>query len=93
MLAVTVDPNGRRVVLREERWRHVKREHPELAPLMREIMRAVREPDRRAPGRRSTEEWFFLEGVGPAGWLQVVVHFEGAEGWITTAFPRTAPPG
>ncbi len=55
-------------------------------------MTAVREPTRRSGGRSSNEEWFFLEGAGPARWLQVVVHYEGGEGWIATAFPRRSLP-
>jgi len=76
VLAATLDPDGRRVVLLEDRWRHIKEDHAELGRHMREIMSAVREPDRRMEGRKPGEEWFFLEGAGPARWLEVVVHYE-----------------
>jgi hypothetical protein len=66
MLAATRDPDGRRVVLTEERWSHIKLRHPEVSPHLAEVMRAVREPHRRASGREPFEEWFFLEWSGPA---------------------------
>ena len=88
---MTVDPNGRRVILSEDRWRHIKDEHPSVGTRMREIMAAVREPTRRLPGRASTEEWYFSDDALPRLWLQVVVHYEGGEGWIVTAFPRESP--
>lgn len=88
MLATTLDPDGRRVVLTEERWRHIKRRHPDISRCLGDIMRAIREPDRRASGKKPFEELFYLEGVGPARWLQVVVHYEECEGRVKTAFPR-----
>lgn len=91
MLATTLDPDGRRVVLTEERWAHIKRRHPEVTRHLGEVMRAVREPDRRRPGREPFEEWYFLEGVRPARGLQVVVHYEHSEGRVLTAFMRELP--
>ncbi len=91
MVAATLDPDGRRVSLTDERWLHIKSRRPQLGGYLREIMTAVREPSRRVDGRASNEEWFFLEDAGPARWLQVVVHYEGGEGWIVTAFPRRSP--
>ena len=88
MLATTLDPDGRRVIMREERWRHINDDHANLGRHLRDIMAAVREPDLRMPGRVPGEEWYLAEGVGPAHWLHVAVHYEGGEGWIVTAFPR-----
>jgi hypothetical protein len=92
MVAATLDPDGRRVVLNEEAWAHIKEEHRDLTRKQRDIMAAVREPDRRMPGRVPDEEWFFAEEIRPGRWLHVVVHFEGGEGWIATAFTRTLLP-
>jgi hypothetical protein len=92
VLAATLDPDGRRVVLDEYGWRHIKRRHPRLARRLPEIMAAVREPDRRMSGRIEGECWFFAEGTGPLRWLHVVVHYEGDEGWIVTAFRRESLP-
>ncbi len=76
MLATTLDPDGRRVVLTEEGWRHIVREHAPLRRHLRTIMEAVREPTQRVPGRSPDEEWFYLAEAGPSRWLKVVVHYE-----------------
>jgi hypothetical protein len=91
VLAVTLDPDGRRVVLDEQAWGHIRRRHPELASRMREIMATVRGPDFRFPGRDPHEVWFYARS-GERPWLKVVVHYEGGEGWIVTAFSPTRPP-
>ena len=43
-------------------------------------------------GRTDNEVWFFAEGAGSHRWLQVVVHYEGGEGWVVTAFTRGSLP-
>jgi hypothetical protein len=88
----TGDPDGRLVVLTGQAWLHILDGHPELEPHLQEIRRAIAGPTRRLPGRKSNEEWFFLEGTGPSRWLQVVVHFERGRGSITTAFGRRSVP-
>jgi len=92
MLAATLDPDGRRVVLTEERWRHILGEHPEMAQHMRSVMTAVREPTLRLSGEDPGEEYYYVEGEGPSRWVKAVVHFEGGEGRIITAFPRRSVP-
>lgn len=89
---MTLDPDGRRVVLSKERWEHIRAGHATLAPKLREIMAAVREPLRSMPGRDEGEVWFFAEDAGRLPWIQVVVHYEAGEGSIVTAFPRSALP-
>ena len=91
-IAATLDPDGRRVTLTERTWKHIKEEHPELAPRLREIMAAVREPDVRLRGRRAGEEWYFLESLGHGVWLRVVVQYEGDEGWIATSHHQRSLP-
>jgi hypothetical protein len=92
MLSTALDPDGRRVYLTEERWTHIRDEHANLASKLREIMAAVREPAVSMPGRSADEVWFLAEDAGRFPWLQVVVHYEEGEGWIVTAFPRSALP-
>jgi hypothetical protein len=94
VLAAVIDPDGRRVELSDERWRHIIRSdgHPELAGLQSEMLRAVQAPDRRQTAPRSNEEWFFLLEAGPSRWLQVVVAYEDDRGWIVTAFGRRKDP-
>lgn len=95
VLAEAADPDGRRVVLTDERWRHIVDEedgHPELGDHQAEVIRAVNAPDERRPGRKSNEQWFFLRNAGPSRWLQVVVAYEDGRGWIVTAFARRKDP-
>ena len=92
LIAATLDPDGRRVTLTERTWKHIKEEHPELAPHLREIMAAVREPDVRLAGRRAGEEWCVRKPLGHGLWLRVVVHYEGDEGWIATSHHQRSLP-
>jgi hypothetical protein len=84
----TVDPDGRRVVLTDDRWEHILERHDDLVMHPNDILRAVRTPSRRMLGRRRNEEFFYGEGVGPSRWIKVVVHYERDRGWVVTAFPR-----
>jgi mannose/cellobiose epimerase-like protein (N-acyl-D-glucosamine 2-epimerase family) len=92
VLVSTLDPDGRVVELSAKRWSHILDGHPELAPHLESVTRAVREPDRRMAGRQLDEEWFYLEDAGPSSWLKVVVHYEGGRGRIVTAFGRRSMP-
>jgi len=91
-LVSVLDPDGRLVELDAERWSHILDGHPELAPHLESVARAVREPDRRRRGHRDSEEWFDLAEAGPSRWLKVVVHYEGDRGRIVTAFGRRSMP-
>jgi hypothetical protein len=88
------DPDGRVVELTAERWQHITAPdgHPEPAGLRDAVLRAVAEPDVRRPGREPSEEWFFLAGIGPSRWLQVVVAYAEGRGWIVTAIARRTDP-
>jgi hypothetical protein len=88
----TVDPDGRRVVLTFERWRHIVARHPELADLRDAILDAVATPREHHAGHERNEEWFYAHGQGPTRFVRVVVHFGEASGRITTAFPRRRVP-
>ncbi|MEX2645347.1 MAG: hypothetical protein WD249_03700 [Gaiellaceae bacterium] len=88
----TIDPDGRRVVLTHERWRHIVEEHEELGLEPSDILAVVAEPEHRLPGRGPQEEWFYRGGAGPSRWVKVVVHYEQTFGRIVTAFPRRALP-
>lgn len=95
VLGSTSDPDGRLVELTAERWEHIVDTgdgHPELEPYQDDLLKVVHLPDRRMPGRRANEEWFYREGVGPSQWLKVVVAYEGGRGWIVTAHGRRSLP-
>ena len=91
----TVDPDGRTVILTEERWQHIEEGHPELTDFRELVLRAVSEPMRRVrrANRRGNEEWFYLATFRPSRWLKVVVVFDTlGVGRIMTAFPRRRTP-
>ncbi len=88
----TVDPDGRIVVLHEERWQHIAVEHPELSRLRPLLLATVSLPDEWIAGHRPGEEWFYRENPGPTRWLRVVVHFHERQGFIVTGFPRRSFP-
>jgi hypothetical protein len=84
----TVDPEGRRVVLTVSTWRHIVERHDDMRPFVTQVVDTVARPDDWVAGRRPIEQWFYRRDVGPSSWIKVVVHFEGREGRIVTAFPR-----
>jgi len=84
----TVDPDGQRVVLTLDRWRHIAVEHSELGDIRKALLRTIAEPHRRIRGRVPGEEWFYRQGIGPTRWVRVVVHYGPEGGRIVTAFPR-----
>jgi hypothetical protein len=80
------------VELTEKRWDHIVAGHPELARFRAEVIQAVQAPSHHIPGRRSAEEWYYLEGVGPSRYLKVVVSYESGTGRVVTAFARRSKP-
>jgi hypothetical protein len=87
-----VDPDGRRVVLTFERWRHILDRRPALKGNLEDVLATVAHPVARRRGHRPNEEWFYGAGFGPSRWFRVVVHYEKGTGSITTAFPRRRVP-
>lgn len=85
-IAFAFDPDGRRVYLDDERWRHVVLRH-DLADHLDDIMRSIAHPTRIVPdgddptGRHYvTEDW-----TGAERSLRVVV---ASGGRIITAWPE-----
>jgi hypothetical protein len=88
------DPDGRRVVLDVEGWRHIVGEHIEMARHQAAVMSAVARPDHRDEDRRPLRERFWRRGLGPSRWLFVVVDFGESPARVVTAFGRRDdPPG
>jgi hypothetical protein len=88
----SVDGQGRRIVLSKARWKHIQERHPELAVSPEDLLDAVVHADQQRAGHEVGEEWFYRRSPGPSRWIRVVVHFDGGEGAITTAFPRRDVP-
>jgi hypothetical protein len=86
------DPDGRRVALTFERWRHILDRHRELGRNPQAVLAAISHPEERLPGREPSEEWFYGRTTGRGRWIKVVVHFDGDRGLIVTEFPRRSIP-
>ncbi len=85
-------PDGMPIELTFERWRHILRHHPELAPWRRSVLAAIRSPTEVRLGHKSNERWHYLLCTGPSLWLKVVVAFDEGRGFVVTAFARRAFP-
>ena len=83
---IAIDPERRTVRLTERAWKHIRLQHPELAPFEAAIMETVISPLRRSPDVRPGRERYFTEGIGPSRFLRVVISFTGDRGEIVTAF-------
>lgn len=94
VLAETVDPDGRRIILDYEGWEHILEEHPEMATSREQIMATIRSPDHRRPDPRPGRERYYSRDLGPSRWLFVVVDFSETPPRIVTAYAnRKAPSG
>lgn len=88
------DPDGRRVVVDADAWRHIVEDHPEMAPHAAGILATVAQPDHCENDPRPSRERFWRERVGPSRWLFVVVDFTETPARVVTAFGRRDdPPG
>ena len=88
------DPTGVRVIVPAGLWRDkILRDHPELAPHLADVLRAIAEPDRVLPDpvyeRRRRH---YLRGAGPSRWLLVVVSYEQEPVRVISAFGNRKDP-
>ncbi len=88
------DPTGVRVVVPTDLWRDkILRGHPELAPYLADVLRAVAEPDRVLPDPVYERRWrHYLRGAGPSRWLLVVVSYEQEPARVISAFGNRKDP-
>lgn len=88
------DPAGVRVVVPVELWREkILRDHPELAPHLDDVLRAIAEPDQILDDpvyeRRHRH---YLRGAGPSRWLLVVLSYEQEPARVISAFGNRKDP-
>jgi hypothetical protein len=88
------DPEGVRVIVPATLWRDkILRDHPELAPHLADVLKAIADPDRVHPDpvyeRRHRH---YLRGAGPSRWLLVVVSYEGEPARVISAFGNRKDP-
>jgi hypothetical protein len=90
----TGDPNGARIVLLDRVWRDkVVVDHPEVAPLIGEVLDAVAAPDHVEPDPiRRDRTRYYLHNAGPSEWLLVVVSYEQEPARIVSAFANRKDP-
>jgi hypothetical protein len=90
----TTDPNGARVVLKDDVWREkIARDHPEIAEHRSDVLQAVSAPDHVAPDPSfEARTRYYARGVGPSRWLLVVVSFEQTPARIVSAFANRKDP-
>jgi hypothetical protein len=90
----TADPNGARVILRDEIWREkIVRDHPEIAEHRSDVLRAVSAPDHVASDPIFEQRTrYYVSGVGPSRWLLVVVSYEQTPARIVSAFANRKDP-
>ena len=88
------DPTGVRVVVPADLWRDkILRGHPELAPHLADVLRAVAEPDRVLPDPvYELRRRHYLRGAGPSRWLLVVVSYEQEPARVISAFGNRKDP-
>jgi len=94
VLAATVDPAGRTVVLFVRIWNtKLVPARPELEPFRDDVLTTVASPDHQAPDPRGDRLRYYRRHVGPSRWLVVVVSYEQEPARIITAFAsRKDPP-
>jgi hypothetical protein len=90
----TNDPDGARVVLKDEVWREkIVRDHPEIADHRGKVLRAVSAPDHVVPDSIFKQRTrYYAHGVGPSRWLLVVVSYEQTPARIVSAFANRKDP-
>jgi len=88
------DPTGARVVVPGDLWRDkILRGHPELAPHLADVLRAIAEPDRVLPDSvYERRRRHYLRGAGPSRWLLVVVSYEQEPARVISAFGNRKDP-
>ncbi len=77
-----------RVVLVDAVWREkIVRDHPEIDTHMSDVLQAVTRPDHVAVDPIfAARTRYYARGVGPSGWLLVVVSYEQVPARIVSAF-------
>jgi hypothetical protein len=71
---------------------HVLDGHPELAPLIHEVLDVVTRPDAITPDPKRGRWRYWRAAIGPTGWIRVVVAWQEGPPHIVTAFPSGDDP-
>lgn len=88
------DPGGTRFIVPARLWREkILRAHPELAPFLDDVARAVAAPDHvvNDPVYEDRRR-YYLRSAGPSRWLLVVVSYEQEPARVISAFGNRKDP-
>lgn len=71
---------------------HVRERHPELLPLIDDVLDTVTNPDAITPDPKRGRWRYWRRGIGPTRWVRVIVNWNETPAEIYTAFPDGDPP-
>jgi len=85
----TLDKSGRRIHLSKERWRHIRKKHPEVEN--EELLKdAIEKPDKITDYHRDETVYYFYkyykERPKPEQYLMVVVKYLNGSGYVLSAY-------
>jgi len=79
------DKTGRRIRLTKERWKHIKKEHPEIVDY-EDIKRTLFRPDKILESDRDEKvKWFFRYNKNKKRYMKVSVKYLNNEGFVITS--------
>lgn len=84
----TEDKIGRSVHMSQERWRHINKEHPEVAPYIEEIKEAIRNPNHVSAYGYDMNVRYYYRNLKQkqARYILVIVKYLNKHGFIITAY-------
>jgi hypothetical protein len=78
--------DGKKIILREKQWQHIKHRHPEMANRLNDIEEAIRNPTVRIRYSDATTKFYrFIKREKK--YMMVAARFFNGEGCIITAYP------
>ena len=79
------DKTGRRIRLTKERWKHIKKEHPEIVDY-EDIKRTLFRPDKILESDRDEKvKWFFRYNKNKKRYMKISVKYLNNEGFVITS--------
>jgi hypothetical protein len=87
LLGTARSVEGSPIRLTQERWEHIRTEHPELRIAPATILRAVSQPDLVVEAGQNARQ--AVAQITPRRWLVVVYVDRGVDGFILTAYETT----
>ena len=84
------DKSGRSIYLPSERWKHINREHPEVAPYFDDIQECLKRPLKITKNQFDENVWHYFKYIKErkpsAKHLKVIVKYLNNHGFIITVY-------